>query len=235
MLNLKFDEKYFLSNFITHKTDDEFVLRVFKITDSIAQRQTNKDYISLLDSVLRQEMQLTEDERKLLSLAQKKEHDSLSKEIENGNILKLFKSAVQVSFGKQFLENIFQNSEINNYEINQTVYNQFSINFSEKENLEKAKILFFTKQLSFHESIDAKELEIIQNCFMKENDILVKNNYLKKENDYLLIYKNDSELLETSYKKSKCFDFNKITYLLNNEEDYNIYFLLKKAVIWKIL
>lgn len=232
MLSLKFDEQSFISNFISHKTDNEFVLRIFKLTDSIAQKQRNENYINTLESVLKQQTNLTQEEKNSLSLSQKKQYDSLSAEFKGGNFIKLFKSAVQVNFGENFLNETFQNSGIKNYKINQTDYNQFSISFSDKKDLEKAKTLFLSNQLYFHESMNINELEFLQNCFMKENDILVKNNYLKKENDHLLIYKDDAILFGDSYKNSKCFDSKKITYLLYYGEGYDVFsklFFVKEA------
>ena len=223
VLKLKFNEKYFLSNFITNKTKNEFVLNVFKKTDSITQKQLERNYLNVLDSILKQNIKLAEKEKQSLTNSQKTEFDSLASEIKKGKLLELFKNAVKVNFGPEFLEQILNDFGIKNYKVIHTDYNQFSINFSDKVNLEKVKTIFSKNRLSFHEAIDEVELEKIQNCFMKENNILVKNNYLKKENDYLLIYKDEANLFQDSYKNSKCFDSKKTTFLLKNGEDFDVF------------
>lgn len=86
--------------------------------------------------------------------------------------------------------------------------------------------------MSFHEAIDEIELEKIQNCFLNENNNLVKNNYLKKENNHLLIYKDVSIPILDYYQKSKCFDSRNVTFLLNQGKDFDIFsklFFVKKS------
>lgn len=223
VLKLKFNERYFLSNMITNKTNNAFILNVFKKIDSISDKQKNRNYIVIMDSILKNGMILQEKEKLNYTASEQKAFDSLKVEIDNGNFLKLMKKAVQVNFDSEFLEKSFVKSDIKNFKINQSDYNTFSIAFSDKENLAKTKTLFLTQRLFFHESIGDKDLEEIQDCFMKENDTLVKNNYLKIENNYLLIYKDDANLFGHSYKNSKCFNSKKITFVLNNGEDYEVF------------
>lgn len=90
------------------------------------------------------------------------------------------KELVKVNFGADYLEQTLTEFDIKNFKINQIDYNQISITFNDKENLEKVKNLLYKNKMSFHETLDEKELENIQNCFMKENDVLVKNFSLKK-------------------------------------------------------
>lgn len=219
VLKIKFNERYFLSNFMAHRTENDFVLSVLKKTDSISKLQINSNYVEVMDSIMRIESNLKEEEKASLNKSQKKEFDSLKVEIDNGNFLNLMKEAVKVNFSADYLEQILNDFYIKNFKINQTDYNQFSINFDDKVNLEKAKAILFKNKMSFHEAIFEKELENIQNCFMKENDVLVQNFSLKKQNNILLISKD----YINSLKSSKCFDSKKVTYLLDEGEDYEVY------------
>lgn len=220
-LKLKFEEKYFLSNCITSKTTNEFVLKVFKESDSVSTFDKSRNYIDILDATLRANINVIYN--KEFTKAERIEYDSLNAEIKNGDLIKIFKSAVKANFGTEFLEEAFKNFGITNFKIVSTDYNRFSIDFSDKANFEKAQDLFGNNRLTFHNEIENIELEKIQNCFMKENDSLVKNNYLKKQKNYLLIYKDDANLFGDSYKHSKCFDSNKISFLLNDGEEYDVF------------
>ena len=220
---MKFNEKYFISSFIRNNTKNEFVLAAIRKADFTTQNSLNYNYVNILDSVLKNEFRISEKERLSMSDLERKQHDSISVELKNGSLLGLYKKLVQAYYGSEFLEKTLHDSGIENFKITQTDYNKFSISFISKENLEKTKTIFKKNRLSFHESLDEKELENIQNCLMKENDVMVKNNYLKKEKNYLLIYKDDVQLFGDSYKKSKCFDTEKITFLLDYGEDSNVF------------
>lgn len=222
-LKFKFDERYFLSNFITSKTSNPFILKVFKESDSIADLDKSKNYIDILDSTLKNNIASINYEKEFANSQQKIEFDSLKATIGNGDFLKIFKNAVKANFNSEFLDESLNHFGIKNYKIIATDYNQFSISFSDQINLKKTQEVFRTNRLSFHQALELNELEKIQNCFMKENDLMVKNNYLKKENDYLLIYKDDANLFGDSYKQSKCFDSNMVTFLLNKGEEHDVF------------
>lgn len=222
-LQLKFDEKFFLSNFITNKTNNPFILKVFKESDSISDFDKRKTYIEILDSRLKSNLSFSEEEEKKLSIKEKEEFDSLKVGIENGSFLKLFKKAVEANFSTEFLEESLSNNGVENYRIISKDYNQFLISFSDKTNWEKTRILFSKNKLSFHEELSNQELTKIQNCFMKENDMMVKNNYLKQENNYLLVYKDDVNLFGDSYHQSKCLDLGKVTFLIDKGEESDVF------------
>lgn len=219
VLKIKFNEGNFLSNFMAHRTENDFVLNVLKKTDSISKIENNSNYVVIMDSIMKIESNLNKEEKAALNGTQKKEFDSLKIEIDNGNFLKLMKELVKVNFGADYLEQTLTEFDIKNFKINQIDYNQISITFNDKENLEKVKNLLYKNKMSFHETLDEKELENIQNCFMKENDVLVKNFSLKKQNSILLISKD----YINSLKSSKCFDSKKVTYLLEDGKDYEVY------------
>ena len=223
VLKLKFNEKHFLSSFIRNNTKNEFVLNAFRKADSITENSLNYNYVNILDSVLKNEFKISKRERLSMSDLERKQHDSISIEIKNGSLLSLYKKVVQAYYDSEFLQKTLDDSGIEDFKITQTDYNQFSISFISKGSLEKSKTLFHKNRLSFHESIDENQLENIQNCFMNENDLMVKNNYLKKEKNYLLIYKDDPQLFGDSYEKSKCFEAEKITFLLDYGEDSNVF------------
>lgn len=232
VLKLKFNEKHFLSSFIRNNTKNEFVLNAFRKADSITQNSLNYNYVNILDSVLKNEFKISEKEKLNLSDLERKQRDSLFFEMQNGNLLSLYKKIVEVNFDSEFLEKILIDNEIRGSKITQTDYNQFTISLINKENLEKTKTIFLNHRLSFHEVIDKTELEKIQNCFFNENENLVKNNYLKKENNHLLIYKDVSIPIFDYYQNTKCFDSRNVTFLLNEGKDFDIFsklFFVKKS------
>lgn len=223
VVNIKFDEKKFIADFIVNKTQNSFLINVFKTSDSLSEIDKKKDYLVILDSVLKHKMALSSEEEKELLPQEKKEFDSLKIQIQNGHFLSLMKKAVEVNFGTEFLENTLKNLEINNFKINKIDYNKFSLILPTDELAKKTKAKLSTHQLSFHESLSEYELQNVQDCFMSENVNLVQNNYLKKENDYLLIYKSDAEIFGNLYQNSKCINTKNISILLNNGEDYDTF------------
>lgn len=221
-LKLKFDERYFLSNIFTHRTNNTFLLKVFKETDSIKNFRKNKNYVEIMDSLLNVKLKYEEKELDNFNSLKRKEFDSLKTEILNGNFLKLMKSSVKVNFSSNFLEKTFEKYRIKNFKINQTDYNQFFVLFSDKESLERAKTILKTGILSFHESIKSNELESIKNCFLKENIHLVESNNLKKENDYLLV-SYETEFLKEPKIVTKCFDYNNISILIKKGKEDEVF------------
>ncbi|ODS88814.1 MAG: hypothetical protein ABS44_07325 [Chryseobacterium sp. SCN 40-13] len=223
VLKMKFNEKHFLSSFIRNNTKNEFVLNAFRKADSVIQKSPNSDYLNVLDTVLKDEFKISIKEKNNFSDLEKKQYDSLSLEMQNGNLLNLFKKAIQVNYNSEFLETILLDSAINDFKIITKDYNQFSISFANKVELKKAKIIFHKNRLSFHDAIEENELEVIQNCFIKENYKMFENNYLKKEKNYLLVYKDFTQLFEKSYQQSKCLDTKKTIFLLDNGKDFDVY------------
>ena len=192
-LNLKFNEKYFLSNFFSHKTNNEFVLDLVKETDSIT-RNNSKNYVEVMDSIINKRFNLSKKELNKLSSIQKKEFDSLKIQFQNGNFLELMKKTVDAFLDKNLLQKKFEDNGIDSLEILKPSYNRITINFTNKKYLEVAKNILNQNYIFFHESIENDELEKEYNCFLNENKSLVDDNYLKKENNYLLLYY-DSVLL----------------------------------------
>lgn len=227
-LSIKFDEKYFLSNFLKNRTTNAFVLNIVNKADSISIIKKQADYVILLDSLLKKNIVLSDYELNLMKKDERKEFDSLKIEIENGNFLNLMKKAVQVNFDSTFIEDLLEKKGFKNYKVQQPDYNKFFLSFSDQENLEKARVFLMTSRLSFHESLDDAEVENIQNCLLKENEILVKNFSLKVDNKILLISKNNIN----AYKNSKCFDSEKTFVLINNGKDFDVYsklYFVKKS------
>lgn len=225
-LKLKFDEKYFLSNLIPHKTNNSFVLKIFKKTDSISNLKINKNYIVVLDSILRKESQSVS-EKELLSLdsKQRKEFDSLKIAINNGDFLNLMKKAVDANFDEVFLKSVLEKEGIQNVEISKPEYNRFVAKFSNQESLQNANTSLTNNSIFFHQSIEDQELGKITDCFMNENKKMVDENYLKKENNYLLIYY-ESEFIKRPKIESKCFENKKIATLLKKGLDSDVYLKL---------
>lgn len=222
VLKFKFNEKYFLSNFITHKTNNSFVLKIFKEADSISDFRNSENYVEIVDSLLKDRVDFTKKELGELTLNQKNELDSLKIVIQNGDFLKLFKSSVETNFSVEFLKKNIEKEGIKNFEIFKTSYNSFNINFSDKESVDRVKILLNNNKIFFHEEIDGRQLEDVQNCFMKENQELVDDNYLKKEDNYLLIYY-ENDMIKQLKIESKCFDSNNITTLIKKGGYSDVY------------
>lgn len=102
VLKLKFNEKHFLSSFIRNNTKNEFVLNAFRKADSITQNSLNYNYVNILDSVLKNEFKISEKEKLNLSDLERKQRDSLFFEMQNGNLLSLYKKIVEVNFDSEF-------------------------------------------------------------------------------------------------------------------------------------
>ena len=100
-LNLKFNEKYFLSNFFLNKTENEFVHDLIKETDSITM-YNNKNYIEVMDSIMNRKINFSKEELNKLSSKKRKELDSLKIQFQNGSFLELMKQ-----FEMHFLIKIF--------------------------------------------------------------------------------------------------------------------------------
>lgn len=223
LLKIKFDEGYFLSNFMAHNTSNDFVLNVLKETDSISKLQNKSDYIIILDSLMKKESNINEQEKASLNQFQKKEFDSLKIEIDNGNFLKLMKELVKVNFGADYIEQTLTEFDIKNFKINQIEYNQISITFNDKENLEKVKNLLNQNKISFHMAFDKEELSNIQKCYLKENEILLKENHLKKEDEFLLISKDYTKSFINYHTYQRCGNSKKVRVLLNEGKESDVY------------
>lgn len=223
-LNLKFNEKYFFSNFFLNKTENEFVHDLIKETDSITM-YNNKNYIEVMDSIMNRKINFSMEELNKLSFKKRKELDTLKIQLQNGSFLELMKQSVDAFSDKNFLKKKFEDNGIDSLEILKPSYNRITINFTSKKYLEVAKNLLKKNSISFHESIDNDELENIYKCFMNKNKPLVDNFSLKKENNYLLI-SYDSEIVKQTKIFSKCFDSNNIVTLIKEGGFSDVYWKL---------
>lgn len=215
-LKIKFNERIFLSNFLKSNTNNSFILRVLKSADSISNIRQTENYIDILNTSLENNLKL-EMQHKTVDNDLIKELDSLD------GFKELMKKAVENNFGSEFLQQSFNMFGISNFNIKQSDYNEFFVSFSDKNSFEKAKSVLFSSTLSLRKPVVEDELEKIHNCFMKENDLMVKNNYLKKEPNHILIYKDDANMFGNSYEESKCFDHKKVTWLIDNGENFDIF------------
>ena len=224
-LNLKFNEKYFFSNYLRFKIKDKFTFNLIKKTDSISKLRSDNDYIKILDSIAIEEINLEKEKINSLSKSEKKEFDSLFTLVREGKLFEKHKKLIQNIFGTEMLDKQLRILSFNNYNITQLDYNQILLSFTDKQDFEKVRDLLNTHRLLFHESVDNKDLEFIQNCFLNENKTLVNQNNLKKENDYLLM--SNRSKVKTN---SKCYNAAGVSVLLKKDmlSTYSKLFFVKK-------
>ncbi len=225
-LNLKFNEKYFLANFLKFKINNKLEFSLIKKADSISKLKVSYNYAEILDSLAIKDIYLETEKSNSFSMSEKKEFDSLFNLVKKGKLLEKHKKLIQNIFGSEMLDKQLKKLSFKNYNITQLDYNRILLSFSDKIDYEKVRDLLNNHKLLFHESIDNKDLEIIQNCVLNENKTLVNQNNLKRENDYLLI--SNRSRIKTN---SKCFNSTDVSVLLKKDmvSKYSKLFFVKNT------
>ena len=67
VLTVKFNEKFFVSNFMKQRTDNAFVLNLINEADSLALKNLKENYSVLLDSLLKKKSNLSNEELSKMS------------------------------------------------------------------------------------------------------------------------------------------------------------------------
>lgn len=130
-LKVKFNEKDFLSNFITSNFKNEIVTQILGQSDSVWNKNKDQNYIPIFGKVLIERAKMQNDkEADLLNKKDKEEWEAMKPEIVKSNIVEMYQDAVDRTFDISFIKNSLQRNNIHDFTLEKPSYNEFIIHFN---------------------------------------------------------------------------------------------------------
>lgn len=195
-LNVKFNEKDFLSSFLTSNLKNEIVSQIIAESDSVWIKKTDQNYVSVLGKILVDRAKKQNDKNtNLLSKQDKEEWEAMKPEIAKSNMIEMYQDVVNRTFDISFIKNALQRNNIHDFTLEKPSYNEFTIHFKTDAERKAGERVIKENILAIYPIPDEKIIHPVYNCIqdqMKKKKIVnssIEGNYLSFPNDEQIDYK----------------------------------------------
>ncbi|MGL6125505.1 hypothetical protein BBI01_00960 [Chryseobacterium artocarpi] len=195
-LNVKFNEKDFLSSFLTSNLKNEIVSQIIAESDSVWIKKTDQNYVSVLGKILVDRAKKQNDKNtNLLSKQDKEEWEAMKPEIAKSNMIEMYQDVVNRTFDISFMKNALQRNNIHDFTLEKPSYNEFTIHFKTDTERKAGERVIKENILAIYPIPDEKITHTVYNCIqdqMKKKKIVnssIEGNYLSFPNDEQIDYK----------------------------------------------
>lgn len=202
-LKVKFNEKDFLSNFITSNFKNEIVTQVLDQSDSVWNKNTDQNYIPIFSKVLIERAKMQNDkEANQLNKKDLEEWETMKPEIVKTNIIEMYQDAVNRTFDVSFIKNSLQRNNIHDFTLEKPSYNEFIIHFNTDAERKSGERILKGNILSIYPIPGDETIQPIYKCikeYMQKKKITdgsIEGQFLSFPNEEQINYKTHFKELE---------------------------------------
>lgn len=195
-LKVKFNEKDFLSNFITSNFKNEIVTQILSQSDSVWNKNKDQNYIPVFNKVLIERAKMQNDkEVDLLNKKDKEEWEAMKPEIVKSNIVEMYQDAVDRTFDISFIKNSLQRNNIHDFTLEKPSYNEFIIHFNSDFERKAGERALKENTLALYPIPSDETIQPVYKCikeYMQKKKITngsIEGQFLSFPNDELVDYK----------------------------------------------